>query len=258
MTPTTHQAMTDTQALTAALAVDAGRRAGDHPQLDELADYLAGELAPETQARIRDHLVACRTCTTQLLDLESLSGLGPQTDDGVADLALAAAWREQKTRIADLEGAQQRQRTVRWVSAVAASFFVATIGLSVHVGQLRQTIAGLEAPTANVVTAYLEPSSTRSTTEPVTLTVSEGQRLAVFFLTPPTTPSFASYEVEVLDPAGSRVLLVSGLVLSELDNLRAGIPLERTPAGDYEVRLHGLDGGLREQLQAIELLVRYE
>ncbi len=256
MTPSSHD-MTDDQALAAALAENAGHRAGDHPQLDELADYLAGALAPADEARVQDHLVACRDCTGQLLDLESLSAPGPQAE-GVADLALAAAWREQKTRIADLKNARRRRRTQRWVSAVAASFFVATVGLSVHVGQLRRTIAGLEAPTANVVTAYLEPPTTRSTGDPVTLTVGEGQRLAVFFLTPPRDPSFASYEVEVLDAVGSRVLQISDLELSELDNLRAGIPLERIPAGDYDVRLYGVDGKRREQLQAIKLLVRSE
>ncbi len=255
MTPSSHD-MTDDQALAAALAETAGHRADDHPQLDELGDYLAGALAPAGEARVQDHLVACRDCTGRLLDLESLSAPGPQAAEGVADLALAAAWREQKTRIADLENAHRRRRIQRWVSAVAASFFVATVGLSVHVSQLRRTIAGLEAPTANVVTAYLEPSTTRSTTAPVTLTVGEGQRLAVFFLTPPTAPAFASYDVEVLGAAGSRVLQVSGLELSELDNLRAGIPLELMPAGDYEVRLYGVDGEHREQLQAIPLLVR--
>lgn len=257
MTPSTHD-MTDAQALAAALAEDAGKRAGDHPQLEELSDYLAGELAPEVEARIQDHLVACRACTRKLLDLESLSAPESPTAEGVVDLALTAAWREQKTRIADFESARQRQHTLRWVSAVAASLFVATVGLSVHVSQLRRTIAGLEAPTANVVTAYLEPSTTRSTTDPVTLTVSEGQRLAVFFLTPPSAPAFASYEVEVLGVAGSRILQVSGLELSEVDNLRLGVPLELTPAGDYEVRLHGLDGQRREPLQAFPLLVRYE
>ena len=68
-------------------------------------------------------------------------------------------------------------------------------------------------------------------------------------MTPPVEPSFAKYEVEVLDAAGSRVFEVSGLELSEDYNLRFGANLERMPAGDYEAHLYGLDGDRREHLQ---------
>ncbi len=255
----THTAITDAQALAAALAQNAAARAGDHPQLDELADYLAEALAPAAEAQVRNHLVACRACAAKLLDLEPLTAPGPETAEGVADLAMAAAWREQKSRIAGLDLARRRQRTMRWVSAVAASFCVATLGLSAWVTQLRHTVAGLEAPEINVPTAYFESSATRSDAEPETLTVGENQRFAVFFLTPPSPRSFASYKVDVLDSAGSRVLKVSGLEPSELyNNLRLGVPLELMPAGDYEVRLYGVDGDRREQLQVMPLFVRDE
>ena len=85
------QEMTDTQALAAVLAAHASARAGDHPELDQLAGYLAGSLAPEAEASIQDHLVTCRACTAQLLDLESLSATGPRVAAGVADLYLALA-----------------------------------------------------------------------------------------------------------------------------------------------------------------------
>ncbi len=258
MISSTDQSMTDTQALAAALAEDAAKHAGEHPELDELADYLAGSLAPETEARIQDHLVACRACTTKLLDLETLFQPDSPNTNGVVDLAKAAGWREQKTRIADLENARGRQRTLRWASVIAASFFVATVGLSVHVSQLQQTIAGLRAPTANVVTAYLDDPTTRSTADAVKVQISDSQRLAVFFLTPPQTPPFDEYEVEVLDAAGTQVLQISRLEPSEDDNLRIAVPLELMPGGDYEVRLDGLNGERREQLQLIPLLLRYE
>ncbi len=259
MTPSSHQPMTDAQALAAVLAEDAVERSGEHPELDELTGYLADDLAPEAEARIQDHLVACRPCTARLLDLETLQPAAPRTPEGVADLALAAAWREQKTRIADLESTRRRQHTLHWVSAVAASFFVATLGLSVHVSQLRQTIAGLRAPAANVATVYLDGSATRSETEPEVLRVGADQRFAVLFVTPPRNPSFPQYEMEILDAAGSRVLQVSGLEPSEdYGNLRIGAPLERMPAGGYQVWLHGIDGDHREQLPMILLRVRYQ
>lgn len=251
----TNKAMTDAEALVAALAEEAAERAGDHPRLDELADYLAGDLDPEVEARIQDHLVACRTCTTQLLDLETLSQPDPQPADGVADLALAAAWREQKSRIGEIDGARRRQRTMRWVSAVAASFFVATVGLSVHVSQLRQTIAGLEAPEINPQVAYLDASATRSGADPVTVELGADDRSLLLTLTP-TGSVWPDYEVRVLSVSGTEVWDGRGFVPSEFGTLRLRMPRALLPEGDYEVRLHGLDGDRRELLQTIELLVR--
>ncbi len=255
MMPSTHQAMTDAQVLAATLAEDAGKRSGDHPQLDQLSDYLAGELAPEAEARIQDHLVACRTCTTQLLDLESLSEPGPRTAGGVADLALAAAWREQKTRIAELEGARRRQRTMRWVSAVAASLFVATVGLSVHVSQLRRTIAGLEAPEINPPVVHLDASASRSGTEAKIVELGPDDRSLILSITP-LAAEWPAYQVEVLSASGSEVWAGSDLTLSGYGTIELRISRALLPAGAYKVRLHGVDGDRREELQATQLVVR--
>ncbi len=257
MISSTNETMTDAQALATALAEDAGKRAGGHPQLDELADYLAGDLAPETQARIQDHLVACRTCTTKLLDLETLSEPGPQPAEGVADLALAAAWREQKTRIADLEGARRHQRTMRWVSAVAASFFVATVGLSVHVTQLRQTIVGLEAPEVNPPVVYLDGSVLRGGAETETTELGAEDRSLILNITPLTT-EWTTFEVQVLSASGSEVWTGRGLDLTDYGTLDLRMSRGVMPEGDCQVRLFGLDGDRRELLQETELAVRGE
>jgi hypothetical protein len=251
MTSSSHE-MTDTQALAAVLAAHATARAGDHPELDQLAGYLAGSLAPEVEASIQDHLVACRACTAQLLDLESLSPTGPRVAEGVADLALEAGWREQKTRIADLETARRRQRSLRWVSAVAAAFFVATVGLSVHVGQLRQRLA----PEINSPIAYLDSAATRDSAGAVTVELAPGDRSVLLALTPPSSPEWPDYEVEILTASGSEVWSGRGFVLSDSGTLRLRMPRSLLPAGGYEVRLNGVEGDRIEPLQVIELLVR--
>ncbi len=255
----TNRAMSDEQALAAVLADNAAARSGDHPRLDELADYLAGALAPEAEARVQDHLVACRACAARLLDLEPLAEPGPETAEGVADLAVAAAWREQKSRIAAFEAARRRRLTLRLVSAVAASFFVATVGLGSYVTQLRQTVATLEAPEVNVPIAYLDAAGTRSTAPAATVDLAAGDRSLILTLTPPPgTESWPGYEVEVLSASGSEVWSGGGLVLNDFGTLRLRMPRTLLPAADYKVRLHGADGDRREQLQVMPLLVRDE
>ncbi len=249
------QEMTDTQALAAVLAAHARARAGDHPELDQLAGYLAGDLTLEAEASVQDHLVACRACTAQLLDLEALAPAGPRVVEGVADLALEAGWREQKTRVADVETARRRRRSLRWVSAVAASFFVATAGLSVHVGQLRQTVARLEAPEINAPVAYLDSAATRDSSGAVPVELAAGDRSVLLILTPPFGPEWPDYEVEVLTRTGSEVWSGRGFALSDAGTFRLRMPRTWLPAGGYEVRLHGVDGDRREQLQINELLV---
>ena len=247
MTPSTHD-LTDAEALTAALAAGARERSGDHPELDQLADYLAGALAPAVEAGIQDHLVACRACTTRLLDLESLSEPGPPTAEGVADLAVAAGWREQKSRIADLEAARRRQRALRWASAVAASFFVATVGLSVHVGQLRQRIAGLEAPEVNVPTINLDASTLRSSGGVGSIDLRAHHRSVELRLDPVGFEHFPEYEVEILDASGSTIWRGAGLGLDDLGILRLRIPLAFLPSEELEIQLYGHTDGHRERL----------
>ncbi len=265
----TDEAMTDAQALAAVLAEDATARAGDHPQLYELADYLAEALAPETEARVRDHLVACRACASKLLDLEPLSEPGPETAEGVADLAVAAGWREHKSRIAALEAARSRRRTARWMSAVAAVFCVATLVLSDRLTQQgealarqeqtiarqEQTIARLDVPEVNPNVAYLDAFTTRGGENAAT-TVELGpeDRTVLLILTPPS--GSGPWEVEVRSAAGAEVWSGGGFELTDEGTLRLGMPRALMPAGEYEVLLYDVDGGGREQLGAFPLYVR--
>ncbi len=254
MSSTTNETISRT--LASALAEDAGKRAGDHPRLDQLADYLASELTPDVESRIQDHLVACRACSDQLLDLETLSEPDRQTAPGVADLALAAAWREQRARIAAVGVTRRRQRTMRLVSALAASFFIAAIGLSAQVSQLRRMVAELGRPEINLPIAYLDASATRGETPPITIERGESDRSLVLTLTPTGSQSWPEYGVEVLSDAGSKVWAGRGLVRNDFGTLRLRMPRALLPTGDYEIRLDGLDGERRERLQTIPLLLR--
>lgn len=53
------------------------RLLADHPAPLELAAYHAGELSPEAEARIREHLALCRDCSDLLLNLAGFKKLTP-------------------------------------------------------------------------------------------------------------------------------------------------------------------------------------
>ncbi len=49
-----------------------GPLAAGHPEVEQLAAYHAGELAPDEEERIQDHLSVCRDCGDLVLELEAL------------------------------------------------------------------------------------------------------------------------------------------------------------------------------------------
>jgi len=53
------------------------RLLADHPAPLELAAYHAGEMSPEAEARLREHLALCRDCSDLLLDLAGVKKLTP-------------------------------------------------------------------------------------------------------------------------------------------------------------------------------------
>ena len=238
----------DSQALIAMLAEDAASRVSDHPEVGELVDYLQDALPPGTEARVQDHLVDCRACTSTVLDLEPLMNPGPRTAEGVADLEVAAAWRELKARAGVEQAPLRRGFSQHWVTAVAASFFVATLGLSSWVAQLRGTVSELSAPQVNYEVLYFE--STRGFDEGI-LQVPEGLHRLPVFVTGVDSGVFADYEVVVLDQAGSEVWSVGGLKPTDLGSLRLEIPLQSLSPGAYGLRLYGRDGDQRDLVREL-------
>lgn len=138
---------TDEQVFRAVLGELAWERAGEHPDHDALAGYLTGELDVETEARVNDHLVACRSCAATLLDMEPLAQPDTGVAEGVADLATAAAWRDLRHRVFDEESPAWPVVGRHWSTAVAA-LLVATLGLSVWVADLKQQVSELSRPLA--------------------------------------------------------------------------------------------------------------
>ncbi len=66
------------------LAEQQRRSLTSHPTPQELAAYHAGELPPEAESRLLDHLAICRDCSDLLLDLAGFADLKPP--QGVPEL----------------------------------------------------------------------------------------------------------------------------------------------------------------------------
>ncbi|HEY7213574.1 MAG TPA: zf-HC2 domain-containing protein, partial [Thermoanaerobaculia bacterium] len=169
-------------------------RTASHPEPDELAAYHDGELPPERERRIQDHLVACRECAGLLLDLDGLADPGFGAGSGSSEKE--SVWRGLQEEIgkgATLAPVVSIRRAAyaspRWLQALAAALLVATLGLSAWVASLQRTIRELGRPIPNAAPLQLDAGSTRG----------EGGALSVT-----TVPSDLTYALLILTPHGER------------------------------------------------------
>ncbi len=256
----------DSHVFSAVVAEHARAGAGEHPDTEILTAYLTTGLADEIEAEVNDHLVSCRRCTEQLLDLAPLAQ--PEIPrEGVADLATEAAWREIRARLFAVEATPRpaawpavRQR---WHIAVAASLLLTTAGMSAWVARLQQSkdglqrhIAELSSPQANMPIYYIG-ETTRSLEEEMIEVPAEATHFLLIF-TPVELVSYPEYEVRFFDSEGREVLLVGGLELSETGGLRSGLSREQLPAGEYRITVSGFDGGRWQLLEENRRRIVYQ
>ena len=252
----------DSEVFRAVLIEDARKRAGDHPAIDTLVDYLTDVLEPEADEKVLDHLAACRECVTVVLDLEPL--VTPDAaPEGVADLELEAAWRDLQARIKapnrleDSGPGSRPLRAPRWTAALAASLLLAVVGLSswVYLLQrssvgLRHQVARLSRPQVNPPIVYLD-EITRSEPAGAVAELASDQPFVLLIVIPGTPEVFSSYEALLTDDQGGIVWRGAGLELSEEGTLRMRLPRELLPAGDYRVQIQGVGGDPTGELREI-------
>ncbi|HEX9943142.1 MAG TPA: zf-HC2 domain-containing protein [Thermoanaerobaculia bacterium] len=237
------------QELNDALAELAAARGSEpHPDPDELAAYHAGELSPERESRIQDHLAACRECAALLLDLDSLADPGFGAGSGAAGkedvwqrLRDEAPMRKEGTASAPV--VPFRRRTVpsspRWLQTLAAALLVATVGLSLWVSSLRRTVQELSQPQPAPVLVLSgavrgEGSGRIGYSVPATA-------FATLILIPPP-PRSTRYRVVIERSSGEEVWSRGGLAPDENGYLGLKVSPRAMGPGDYRVRLLGPGG----------------
>ncbi|HET9211729.1 MAG TPA: zf-HC2 domain-containing protein [Thermoanaerobaculia bacterium] len=125
----------------------------DHPSPDQWIAYQRGELSAEEEARFQEHLVRCRDC----FDLAAAAADFAQPDepDAAQEMETAALWRLLRPRLDPpaqnvrniADGPRRPSRGFRLPTTLAATFFVALVGMTALYLQQR---SALEASRANV------------------------------------------------------------------------------------------------------------
>ncbi len=241
-----------------------------HLDPEELFAYLAGELSESAVEHLRQHLEGCRECVDLLLELELLAAPDAPPTDGVADLGLAATRRVISEHFAGERSAANDERVRRsrrlrlvpgrWggiVQAAAAVFLVTTLGLSVRVAQLQRTTAelrhDLEQPRLNVSVFYADATRSGGV---VVDELPPDNDFFLLMLIPTERRVFASYEVEIRGADQRPIWSGKGLEMSAGGTLRLGLSRRFLPPGDYRVRLYGLAGQDRVQIEEYALEIR--
>lgn len=247
------QTMSDPQALVAALAEEALAAAGEHPELDRLLDYHAGRLEPEAEKRLQDHFVGCRRCARRLLELEPFAEPDLAAEGRLADFEVENALRRLESRI------EEERRTAAFPSrrllyVAAASFLVVAVGFAGWTARLQSTIADLRRqvdtltrPQVNFPVVYLDAPVARGGTAPAVVDLPAGKPFWTLVVIPENPRPWPEYEVVLLAADGTELWRAQGL---EWDEGAGGITLWLArgwlPAGEYRLRLDGLDGERRE------------
>lgn len=253
----------DSEVFRAILIEDALERAGDHPELDELVDYLTDALQPDADERVRDHLAACRECATAVLDLDPL--VKPDAaPEGVSNLGLEAAWRGLQSRIRAAETSSRAPGVSRWPVALAASLLVAVVGLSVWVNQLQRSTADLEQqvaqlsrPQVNLPLFYVDELTRSSRRDLIEIEVPPAASYFVLIFASPDLGTHENYEVRFLDTEGKDVFRSGDLQLSDSGGLRLGLPRGLLPEGEYLIRLRAADGTGQQSIEEYRRRISY-
>lgn len=245
------------------LAEQQRRSLTSHPAPQELAAYHAGELPPEAESRMLDHLAVCRDCSDLLLDLAGFADLKPP--EGVPELTdeqVEQDWQALRARMRAGEGRDEEQRRVAAVVPIRpvgpvprperiywlpiAASLLAVIGFSFAIYQGWQ-LGRLSQMQVNPPAIYLEGATRAGGEEPGERTAAGRSFEAILLDVVPEGASYSSYEVELRDEEGRvrQWALYRGPVEEESLRIlfRAGLP-----PGTYEIHLYGLAEGQRVSL----------
>lgn len=223
-----------------------------HPTPQELAAYHAGELPPEAESRLLDHLAVCRDCSDLLLDLAGFADLKPPA--GVPELTdeqVEEDWQELRKRMGEGEPerkpaevvpirpagpAAKPERTYPvWLPAAAS--LLAVLGFSFGLYQSVQ-VGKLSRP--RVVPVISSEDVERGETSEIAISARDG---GVIYLDSDPDEIYPAYEAELVRDGEVLARVPVGAIAHESVPLLVPGPLK---PGTYEVRLFGVSGDQRK------------
>lgn len=220
----------------------------EHPSPEKLSAYQAGELTPEEDERIQDHLAVCGHCTELLLDLEEFLEPAAAAAEPAADFEAAADWKRLREGMGLVAGKPEPLRanatmqldyrlvSLRIYRALAAVLGFIVIGLSLYTFRPHSGLEIFPLPQAPIR---------------FDITRSAGQSEDFLKVRLPCTlrfsasPGYPKYRVEIVASRDGRSWYSADTDLADgILSLNA----RSLPPGDYELQLSGLKDGKLESL----------
>jgi hypothetical protein len=224
--------------------IDASPEPMDHPSPDQWIAYHRGELPAGEEERFQEHLVRCRDCFDLAAAAAELAR--PDEEPGAGqEMDTAALWRllrpqlgpppdppPQNVREISSGALRRPSRWSRLPTALAASFFVALVGLTAWNLRLQSALA----PRANV--PIFEISTGERAAAGQELTVPAGPRMLVFH----PAQELPVYRLTIRDAATGGELSSHELRLNQDLALTLYFPEGLRP-GRYRLELSDGSGG---------------
>lgn len=125
----------------------------DHPSPDQWLAYHRGELSEDEETRLQEHLVRCRDCFDLAQAAAAFAAPDAEPDAG-EEAEAAALWRRLRpqldpspSNVREISAGPRRpSRTFRLPTVLAASFFVALVGMTVWNLRQQSALEALRAP----------------------------------------------------------------------------------------------------------------
>lgn len=212
--------------------IDTSAEPMDHPSPDRWLAYHRGELSEDEEALLQEHLVRCRDCF-DLCEAAAAFAEPAEEPDAGQEVDSAALWRLLRPRLGVAPGPQRRPSwRARLPLALAASFFVATVGLTAWNLRQQSALDALrtprpDAPIFDFSAGERLPGSTEKT-----LSASTGPWMLVFH----PSDELPVYRLALHDTAAERELWSYELRPDEDLALTLQLP-EGLPPGRYRLEL---------------------
>lgn len=262
----------DRELLASALADTAGAAGGEHPSIERLSEYLEGALDGQTEGALNDHLVACRRCARELLDLKAFLEDPSLPEGGDGDFRRAAAWRQVRDRVGAGEPRASPSPFRRLLAPLAAGLLLPVLGLSLWILQLRGEVSRLSSANSVLhreLREWRPPEADRwvvplrlavrspSPEEPVDIEVPAGHRSLVVSFFVPEGDWEGGFEVELRGPEGREIWSRKDLPRTGSGTLE--VPFSRPVDGDgeYRIRCAGVLGGEAHTLVDRKIRIRW-
>jgi hypothetical protein len=202
----------------------------DHPSPDQWLAYQRGELPAGEEEHLQEHLVRCRDC----FDLAAGAAAFAQPDEDGEEVETAAVWRlvrpQSDPPSQKVQSIRRPSRGFRLPMGLAASFFVALVGLTAWNLQLRSDLAAVRAPRANVPIFEIVPVERDSAGRE--LTMPAGPRMLVIH----PAEDLPAYRLAIRDAASGRELLSHELRPNQDLALTLYLP-DGLPPGRYRLEI---------------------